>query len=293
MYIPHRLPIIVVAAASLTAGFTLFWGDDGHEMAGLVAAETLPNDMPSFFRDAAAQLAYLNPEPDRWRGRDEQALDPAMNAHHAVEHYVNFENIPPSFFDAPSRSDFVDSLHTAGMDVPGLLTFRILELTQRLRVGFRDWRAAEDDQTRRYVEARIINDAGILGHYVTDGANPHHTTVHHNGWAAGYPNPNGYTSDDSFHWRFESIFVRNNISIDDVRLRAIAPPVIFDDVRSATLDFLRESHGQLETLYALEQQETFGEETRGDGHADFTAARLARGAEMLRDLWWTAWMTSE
>lgn len=287
----HRVAFLFIAAV-LSAGF-IAWGDEGHEMAGLIAAESLPGDMPAFFRDAAPQLAYLNPEPDRWRGRDEQALDPAMNAHHAVEHYVNFENVPPQYFDAPSRYDFIDSLHTAGMDVPGLLTFRILELTQRLRVGFRDWRAADDERTRRYVEERIINDAGILGHYVTDGANPHHTTVHHNGWADGYPNPRGFTGDDSFHWRFESTFVRNHITIDDVRVRATTPARVFEDVRGAVLDFLQESHSHLETLYALEQQESFTADTRGEGHAEFAAERLARGAEMLRDLWWTAWVTSE
>src|SRR5690625_8013817 len=70
---------------------------------------------------------------------------------------------------------------------------------------------------------------------------------------------------------------------------ATTPARVFEDVRGAVLDFLKESHSYLETLYSLEQQESFTADTRGEGHAEFAAERLARGAEMLRDLWWTAW----
>jgi len=32
-----------------------------------VAAEKLPPDVPAFLRNATSELAYLGPEPDRWR----------------------------------------------------------------------------------------------------------------------------------------------------------------------------------------------------------------------------------
>ena len=41
------------------------WGSDGHEMAARAAVETLPSDMPSFFR-ASADQPYLV----HGRGRD-------------------------------------------------------------------------------------------------------------------------------------------------------------------------------------------------------------------------------
>jgi hypothetical protein len=277
-----------------SSGSALMWGQDGHVMVGRVAAETLPPEMPAFFREAAPQLAYLNPEPDRWKERTERDLDPAMNAKYGPEHYVNFEGVPESFFLAPNRYAYFDSLYAAQMSVPGpgLLSFTILELTQRLRSGFRLWRAAEDDETRSFIEARILNDAGILGHYVADGSNPHHTSVHHNGWASGHENPHGFTTDRRFHWRFESLYVRNNIRADDVRERALGEPRVFPDVRSGVLDFLRESNGYIEALYRLEQTESFDAHTSNDAHHDFASLQLARGADMLRDLWWTAWVTS-
>jgi hypothetical protein len=285
----------LIVLATLIVGGAVVWGQQGHEMVGRVAAESLPPEMPAFFRNAASQLSYLNPEPDRWKERAERDLDPAMNAKYGPEHYVNFEGIPESFFLAPNRYAYFDSLYSAGMAIPGpgLLSFTILELTQRLRSGFRLWRAAEDDDTRAFIEARILNDAGLLGHYVADGSNPHHTSVHHNGWASGHENPHGFTTDRRFHWRFESLFVRNNVRVDDVRARAIGEPRVFPDVRTAVLSFLRESNGYIEPLYRLEQEESFDALTASDAHHDFASYQLARGADMLRDLWWTAWVTSE
>jgi hypothetical protein len=268
------------------------WGAHGHRWIGEAAVRALPAEMPAFFRDAVDQLAYLNPEPDRWRAREERALDPAMDAAHVAEHYINFEPLPPGALRAPHRFAYLDSLRVRGLDTPGpgLLPYRILELTQRVRLGFRQWRAATDPQERAWIEARIINDAGILGHYVADGSNPHHTTVHFNGWVG--PNPRGYTTDRTFHSRFESVFVQHRMNLDAVRSAMAAPAQVFPDVRAAVWDYLGDSHRLVETLYELELREPFGPETRSPEHHRFAAQRLAAGAEMLRDLWWTAWATS-
>ena len=107
------------------------WGDHGHRFIGEAAANALPPSMPEFFRRATAQLAYLNPEPDRWRDRGEAGSDPAMNGAHAPEHYVDFELVPASALAAPDRFAYFDSLRAAGVkENPGLLQYRMLELTQ-------------------------------------------------------------------------------------------------------------------------------------------------------------------
>jgi hypothetical protein len=174
----------------------------------------------------------------------------------------------------------------------GLLPFRIVELTQRLRTGFRRWRAAPDAETRGWIEQRIIDDAGILGHYVADGANPAHTTVHHNGWVG--PNPRGYASDRQFHSRFESAFVEARVSDADLRaaMRAAPAPRAVGDVRAAVLDYLRASHAEVERLYELDRVARFDAANARPEHEAFAVARLAAGTAMLRDLWWTAWVTS-
>jgi hypothetical protein len=45
-------------------------------------------------------------------------------------------------------------------------------------------------------------------------------------------------------------------------------------------------------LYTLDKAEPFGPDTKGAEHKQFTTERLAAGATMLRDLWWTAYVTS-
>ncbi|HEU0183874.1 MAG TPA: nuclease, partial [Blastocatellia bacterium] len=52
------------------------------------------------------------------------------------------------------------------------------------------------------------------------------------------------------------------------------------------------SNALVEQLYILDKQEKFGAETKSPEHKKFVSERLAAGAQMLRDLWWTAWVTS-
>lgn len=293
--------MIVLAAAALLVRPTPLggWGEHGHRLVGDAAAAALPPSMPAFFRRAGARLAYLNPEPDRWRAQDERALDPALSGGSAPDHYVNFERVPAErragFFAAGTRYEYVDSLHALGADAAaaGFLPFRILELTQRLRVGFRAWRSAPNDSARAWAQQRVVDDAGVLGHYVADGSNPAHTTVHHNGRVG--ENPDGYATDARFHGRFESAFVEAHVTADDVRAatrRAGVTPRAFPDVRAATLAYLESSHALVDSLYRLDKAAPFDTTAARETHRRFAADRLAAGAMMLRDLWWTAWVTS-
>ncbi|HEY7898736.1 MAG TPA: hypothetical protein VIC03_10030 [Gemmatimonadaceae bacterium] len=280
-----------VAAVPLFA-----WGQRGHYLTGQAAAAKLPVAMPEFFRAAAAQLAYLNPDPDRWRSRDESSLDPALDQATAPDHFINMEMVPPDRLSAalaaPNRYAYADTLRAAGVDATrmGYLPFRILELTQRVREEFRLWRVAPNDQVREWIQARIINDAGLLGHYVADGSNPAHTSVNFNGWTG--PNPNGYATDRRFHSRFESAYVETHIKIDDVLPGVDSNAVAVGDLRPAIVAYLRTTNGEIEHLYQLDKAAPFDANTTAPDNKQFTAARLAAGAQMLRNLWWTAWVTS-
>ncbi|HXD47135.1 MAG TPA: hypothetical protein VN600_00085 [Gemmatimonadaceae bacterium] len=284
------LGLVVAVPAGLFA-----WGDVGHRLTGEAAARTLPAEMPAFFRSAVGQLAYLNPEPDRWKDRAERTLDPALDLGTSPEHFIDMEMAPPAVLDAalraPDRYDYLDTLAAAHIkgSVMGLLPFRALELEQELREDFRLWRAA-NDTTRPWIEGRIIDVAGLLGHYVADGSNPAHTTVQYNGWTG--PNPNGYATDRQFHARFESVYVGTHMTIGDLMPLVDPTPRVFPDVRGAIVAYLRESNGQVERLYQIDKAHRFDANTTAPENKAFAAERLAAGARMLRDLWWTAWMTS-
>jgi hypothetical protein len=286
---------LAIAILTLRSSDVRGWGPEGHEMSGRAAAMKLPKEMPGFMRQSVDQLAYLNFEPDRWRDKAESNQDRALDSASATDHFLDMELVPEGATSAMNRYDFVAEIIKAGQKPSkvGFLPYRILELFQRIRVDFRLWRAETDPQRRRWIEQRIVNDAGILGHFVSDGANPHHTTIHFNGWDGN--NPKGYTRfsrDRGIHHRFEEEFVGAQIKLNDViplvseKARVVAKP------REEIWRYLRDSNALVEQLYILDKKEQFSKENLAPEHKKFAAARLAAGAQMLRDLWWTAWVTS-
>ena len=298
----NRFRVHLVASSVLMAGLLLIpatldaWGDAGHRMIGLAAAQRTPEGMPAFFRAASQQLAYLNPEPDRWKDRTERTIDPALEGGTSPAHYIDMDLVLPAALRAalaaPNRFAYADTLRAAGVaaNTMGLLPFEMLELAQQLRGDFRLWRIAPDSTVRSWIEARIIDDAGILGHYVADGSNPHHTTRHHNGWVG--ENPRGYTSDNRFHSRFESAFVQAHMQLPDILAGMTTDARVLPNLREAIVTYLTNSFGQLDRMYELDQVTPFQPETSTVEQKAFASARLAAGADMLRDIWWTAWVTS-
>src|SRR5688572_9243832 len=288
----RRVLLTLALGVALLGATSVRWGFHGHEISGRAAAMRMPDEMPAFFRNATEQLAYLNPEPDRWRGARFRELNEAFR----YDHYIDLEIIPPGALEVRDRWEYLAALTKAGIANPprdaGLLPFHIVELYQRTLVEWRLWRNERDPAKRRWIEERIVNDAGTLGHYVTDGANPHHTSVHHDRWAEGYANPRGFTTEAGFHARFEGAFVDTHIQTRELLPHMSARPRLLGEVRPEVMAFLLRSHSRLARLYELDLTERFGPETRGAEHEQFAIERLVAGANMLRDLWWTAWIRS-
>jgi len=270
------------------------WGAYGHSIVSRLALGHLPPGMPAFFLAGGDQLVYLGPEPDRWRSRSLKEMDDAWE----FDHYIDLENVPPGALDASDRYEFIAALYDAGIGRPqqnvGFLPWRILELYQRLKTELAIWRNMDDPEARRFVEGRILNDAGILGHYAADAAQPHHTTIHFNGWAEGAPNPRGFTTSRDFHSRFESAFVSAHITEADLAPLVSSRVPTLSNVREAIWAHVRASNARVERQYELEQEFGFDpQDPAAPEVKEFVAERLAAGAEMLRALWWSAWTESE
>jgi hypothetical protein len=287
--------VLAVAAVLAAPGVVHAWGELGHRITGEAAALKMPASTPAFFRAASKQLGYLNPEPDRWRDRAEQSIDPALDGGTSPEHFIDMEMATPAVLaaalKAPTRYGYLDTLSAAGVKgvTMGLLPFRMLELSKQLREDFRNWRAAPDS-VKPWIEARIIDDAGILGHYVADGSNPAHTSIQFNGWTG--PNPNGYATDKRLHSRFESAYVQGNIKLADVLPAVDTTARVLPDFRTAIVSYLKESNAQVERLYQIDKVHPFDTNSTSPEEKAFVVGRLAAGARMLRDIWWTAWVTS-
>ncbi len=259
-------------------------------MINRLAAATLPFDVPAFLRTepALSEIEYLGPEPDRWRS----PAEPELSAAQAPEHFIDFEPADALGPLPHHRLDFEAKVFGAGErpEKIGLQPWEATEVWERLKAAMREYRhLAAAGQDTRPVEQAIIFYAGWLGHYVGDGSQPLHTTVQYNGWVG--PNPNGYTTAHQIHWQFEGPFVAANIHAPQVEAFMTPPHAVEGDMFDAYVAYLRHTATYVERVYQLEKLGGF----TGAGTAesrDFTAARLAAGASMLRDMIYKAWLDS-
>ena len=279
---------------SLAAAPLFAWGQAGHLMANEAATFGLLADMPQFFYREFAQLTWLGPDPDRWRGGG-----PAIEAANGPDHVMNFEYI--AALQLPrDRYSFVALLTSSGTlrrygirnTDPGFLPWRITEMCEQLTVEWRLWRAAAPGSPDRlFIERDIVRDSGVLGHFVADASNPLHDTTSYNGWIL--PNPNGYANDCQIHARFESDFVSHAIVTNDIVAKMSAPQLRTDYFETA-ITFIRQSNALVEQVYQVDKNggfDLFRKPQSTEGKA-FAAERLAAGASLLRDLWWSTWKNS-
>jgi hypothetical protein len=290
------ISLVLIAFVLLQNQAAVAWGNEGHTAINRVAAEKIPAAMPRFLRRAVVEIAYLGPEPDRWRSPSEFALKNAQEA----DHFIDLERV--SWLDPlpQGRYEFYRKLYekrAATTDHPddylpervGLQPYITMEVYGRLKAAFREYRQrVAAHQPTQAVQRAIIFYAGWLGHYVADGSQPLHTTIQYNGWVG--PNPNGYTTEHKIHGQFESAYVAANIAAKDFAGLVKAPEQL-DDPFAGYIAYLRQSNGMVDNVYGLEKAGGFTGKGTPDAF-EFTNHRLAAGSQMLLNLWYTAWMES-
>ncbi|HUA14744.1 MAG TPA: nuclease [Verrucomicrobiae bacterium] len=286
--------LIVLVLAQSQLSFA--WGNEGHTYVNRVAASKIPVGMPRFLRHAVEEIAYLGPEPDRWRSSTEFALKNAQEP----DHFIDLERVEWMNPLPEGRYEFIRKLYdkrASTTDHPddylpehvGFQPYITMEIYERLIVEFREYRQRQAlHQSTLAVQKAIIVNCGLLGHYVADGSQPLHTTIQYNGWVG--PNPKEYTTEHGIHSLFESAYVAANIHPEDFAA-FVEPPEKLNDPFAQYLDYLRKSHSLVQDVYAIEKAGGFT--AKGSRAAfDFTTQRLAAGSQMLLDLWYTAWLKS-
>jgi hypothetical protein len=308
--LPGLIGLVAVAIFAMTLGCrpALAWGASGHRMISRLAIESLPAEIPDFLRapDVAEAMGELGREPDRLR-----AGGTVFDADNSPGHYIDLEDNGAVLGGVPFdplpgvRQVFDSALRAKGQDqyAAGYLPYSIIEGWQQLRQDFAYWRvlvvaeksampAADREwfaKDRRRREMLIVRDLGQWSHFVADGSQPLHATVHFNGWG-NYPNPQGYSTSNEIHAYFEGKFVRSFIVADDVSPK-IGP---YADCRCAieqrTVRYLLATNRQVIRLYELDKAKAFdGVDATGK---DFVATRLAAAVAELRDLIIDAWRSS-
>ena len=292
----HRgsLALVLLVAATLPLCFwpasSRAWGEEGHRWINQVAAAHLPSDMPEFFRNAGPRLSFLGPEPDRWR--DSKELYGALRALNAPDHFFDIDK-PQNFEPLPDdRYKYGDWLRAGGKNPTdiGFLPYSILEGYQKLQVLFRMWRDPQRASEREQIEQNIIYYAGVMGHYVADGSQPLHTSIHYNGWTTS--SNADLNTREPLHGRFESEYVKAQIRPTDFD-GMVKPATRLHDTFSDIMKYLFESNSQVGKLYQLEKTARWNDQNRDPNSKRFVVARLAAGSQMLANLWYTAWVDSE
>lgn len=284
------------------------WDDKGHVTVTRLAHQALPPALPQWLRTPAVRtrLEYLASEPDRWRGQHNNTLDHV----NSPDHYIDEELLRPYGLSIktlpPFEREFTDLMaarRTANPEdfktydrkrdrnytrlSPGMLPYRIAELHWKITASWTTLKTYEahrhlvTDDMIQNARQNIVFYMGLISHYVGDGAQPLHTTQHHNGWSG--PNPKGYTTDRGFH-RFIDGGILNQCGITpDSLLRRARPPATIPeaDPWKALCAYLYETHQLAEPLYALEKS---GGLYKAQGK-EFIEDRLLTAGAMLAGLW--------
>ena len=304
------LQVLVVAAAlAAPASSALAWGSSGHRTVGVVATQSLPRELPAFLRTpaAAAAIGEYAREPDRWKGSG-KLHDSDRDAAHFLDlddqglmyggPKFTVETLPAT------RADYETALRLVGQDSwkAGYLPYAIIDGHQQLVKDFTYWRILTAAKARAHGaqkawyaadlqrrEALLIRDLGVWAHYVGDGSQPLHMSVHYHGWG-DYPNPGDYTQNRGLHSSFEGTLVKAVATEAEVRARVPAYRDCACSVETRVVGYLTETWKQTEPLYQLEKA---GGLAVGDPRGKaFVDARLAAGAGALRDLVVDAWKAS-
>ena len=299
--------VAVLAGSAVQVGA---WGNTGHRLIGVAAMRALPETLPAFLRDpgAIADVGELSREPDRWKGAG-QPHDRERDTAHFVDldddgHVMNAAGM--SIDALPElKSEYDAQLLAAGIKVndAGYLPYAIMDGWQQVVRDLAGWRVVhameqrETDPARRawYREDRVrrealtLRDIGVLSHYVGDGSQPHHLSIHYNGWG-NFPNPEGFTNSRQTHGMFEGAFARRVARLDQVEAAMPAPTTAPFEMKPRVVGYMKSTLGTVIPFYRLEKAGGFVEtDPRG---AEFVSQRLGAGAAELRDMLVAAWAAS-
>jgi len=291
------------------------WGAKGHTIISRLAARDLAGVLPAFVTssDGAYEIAYLGPEMDRIKGAGQ-----SWDGDYDPGHYVDFrdDGTIAGVVSAASMPADREAYDTALRGVQtdqyrqGYLPYEILDGWEELREDFAYWRvddyAAAHDATpvqrseaardRAIMQRVVLQDLGVWSHFVGDGSQPLHVSVHFNGWG-NFPNPENFTQSHETHSAFESEFVNRYVSESQVaqlvKNSTMPAPTALSpqsDVMAAIVKYLEDSRAAVPQLYRIEKRGGFA-----GGSPDavaFAAGRLAAGVMALRDLTVWAWQDS-
>jgi hypothetical protein len=296
------------------------WDYEGHHAVNELALASLPKDFGIELTPALKnRIEFLAGEPDRWRN----VGDLPLKHFNGPDHYIDLEDLK-LFGLTPEtlpimRYDFVadiakarathpekfpaidpakDADHTRELD--GFLPWAVTEYYEKLKSDFSSLKAFRQyggtPEEIANAQADCVYVMGVMGHFVGDGSQPLHTTVHYNGWVGD--NPKGYTTKTTFHGWIDGGYFKKTGGIKVETLvgkiqpaariaNAGEPEGMFRDV----VAYLVEQNKFVEPLYQMDKDgQLSGEDEKGLQARPFLEGQLVKAGQMLGNIWLTAWL---
>lgn len=294
--------LCAVAMLSALPVCAMAWGTTGHREINLVAMRALPPELPAFLITPQAEttIEALGPEEDRLKGAG-YSWDHDSDPRHYVdigddgliEKTVSLAKLPR---DMEAYGEALAAVHSDPYRT-GYLPYSIADGWEQVRKDFAYWRAfdyltqhaasaqfkAQFAAERARREMLAIHDIGVWAHFVGDGSQPLHTSIHFN--------------DGGVHARFEGEFVRAHVTVGAVAQlvesggpRDIGHRIGQEELLAQIGTYLIATNSQVPQLYSIEKRGGFRKAT--PEAIVFTTARVADGARELRDLVVQAWDNS-
>lgn len=293
---------ITLAFALLLTPVAPAWGPRAHSVINQVAVESLPQGDLDFLKPHKGYIVARASIPDSWRGVSEPFLKIVEDPNHGWFReqfgFLPTERIPRSRYEFVLalykerdriQAENPGSAQLMNVRWTGTLPYAAVETYERLKTGMRLWRMAKEPQAKHFLELDIAHYIGRLGHYVADGAQPMHVTIHHDGWVG--PNPNNYSTDPRIHGKMETAFV-NLIELKPADIQGrIGDAKLLDDPFQAMLEALDAARADVEPIYQLDLEGAW-EDAAHPQAREMVYRCSANGARLLRDLIYTAWTAS-
>jgi hypothetical protein len=296
------------------------WDYEGHHAINELALASLPSDFGIELTPALkTRIEFLAGEPDRWRN----VSDLPLKHLNGPDHFIDLEDLK-RFGLTPEtlpilRYDFVadivkareahpekfppidpdkDADHTR--ELGGFLPWAITEYYEKLKSDFGTLNALKQyggtPEEIANAQADVVYVMGVMGHFVGDGSQPLHTTMHFNGWVGD--NPKGYTTRTTFHSWIDGGYFKKTGGIKVETLvgkiqpatriaNAGDPEAFFRHVVS----YLVGQNKFVEPLYEMDKNgQLSGEGDKGMEGVRFLDGQLVKAGQMLGDIWLTAWL---
>ena len=216
------------------------WFPQGHSIIASAAVQSLPAEIPAWFRAGKGQIAHDAQDPDVQKSRDL----PLMTEAEYPQHFIDLEMLGSRPLPT-SRAAFYKLCQELKIDPAdvGEVPYAIAEATQRLTMIFAEARRYSDNP---YIRTKALVEAGILSHYSGDICMPLHVTLSYDGRA----NTDGTSPKTGIHAKVDSLIERLNLKPEILAQneKVEALPMLFPAIEAQ----LMETRTKIDATYALE-----------------------------------------